>query len=166
MIRYILLFLFSLDAFAAVYLVPCNHDKSKVCRIKSNQAKRNTLCKVSGKNDESKGSVYDVLISTPPDDSFTGTIAEWLGLNSRPWTPSEVLAEGERIVCRVNESKLQAIRDARQAAEKAEKDAKAAEVDRLSKLDQAKRQYCQKASKNNLEKILCAEWKREAVDDQ
>jgi hypothetical protein len=132
------------------------------CRTGPSPYKR--LCKIKRSPFMSNG-IYDVLISTPPDDSFTGTIAEWLGLNSRPWTPSETLADNERIVCRVNADRVQAIRDARKAAEQAEQNAKAAEVDRLDKLDKAKRQYCQKASKNNLEKILCAEWKREAIEE-
>jgi hypothetical protein len=53
--------------------------------------------------------------------------------------------------------------DAEDSAKEAEQ---AAEVDRLDKLDKAKRQYCRKQNKNNLEKILCAEWKREAIEDQ
>lgn len=164
MIKIMSILLLSLGAYADQYLVQCNHDQSKLCKVFSSQGKKNTICKVP--ESEFGAEAYTAQIVSPPDDSWTGTIAEWLGLNPpRDWAYNEVLAEGERIVCRIDQDKLSQLRAERQAERQAERNARAAEVDRLDKLDKAKRQYCQKPNKNNLEKILCAEWRREALEE-
>ena len=135
------------------------------CRTGKSPYKR--LCRVNKNKQAAKlGHVYDVVIVNPVDDSFLGTIEEWIGLNSRPWSPSETLAEGERIVCSLNQDRLNAFKVKRQSAREAVRKARLAETDRLDKLDRAKRQFCRKQNKDNLEKILCAEWRREKVDDQ
>ncbi len=134
------------------------------CRTGKSPYKR--LCRVNKNRQAAKfGQVYDVVIAETPDESFVGTIKEWLDLNSRPWNESEVLAEGERIVCRLNQDRLTAFKVKRQSAREAVRKARLAKTDRLDKLDRAKRQFCRKQNKVSLSKILCAEWELEELNE-
>lgn len=115
---YIFLLLFSFNVNAKVFLVQCNDDPSKPCRIEADGfAPKKVICEVSG---EEEGDVYSVNIVEIPDD-FLGSLLDLVGLEtSRPWSPSEVVGDNEKIVCTIDADKKQAKEDAKAAAEAAQ----------------------------------------------
>lgn len=119
--------LISFGASAKTYLVPCNGDNTKVCQIKTNQAPGNALCQRPDSEFDGDGSVYDVRIVKIPD-GFIGSFLDLIGLgNDRPWARGEIVADNERIVCTIDQDKVDAKEDARlakEAEEKAKKDKK------------------------------------------
>lgn len=145
--KYLFLFLISLQANAACFLTSeTDQNGDLVVMCTRGFTPRNVLCSNIPRPDFGSRFI-NVDIVTPPD-GFLGNIRDLLGLNSRPWTPTETVAEGERIVCTRDTDAIQAERARLQAEREAETNARQARAalrgPRINRLRQ-----CVRGFKNN-----------------
>lgn len=128
------------------FLVPCNDDSSKLCRVgKSPGVPKGAICKVPYIAEGEQ--VYNVMIKKRPQDFIDRARAAIGFEKEKKWSADEKLAEDEYIECSINETAVEAKKEAKRLFRRSQELA-----------DQKKKSDWQKAcDKKEIHELICAE---------